>query len=213
MKARRVGRISGDIAAIDAPFWQSIPATTVQLVPTPLASMAKISPQMAQREDHGSVRALEARVAHDGVRLVLRLSWSMPEAHVIGDLDQFADAVAVMFPMHPDASAMTMGSKDRPVNAWYWRAGDEAPFDVLAEGLGTSQRRQATSTGLVARSTHTEGAWGVTLSRALVVDAQAVRFSPGVGTGIAFSVWDGGNAERAAYKSSSLAFAELELEA
>jgi hypothetical protein len=29
---------------------------------------------------------------------------------------------------------------------------------------------------------------------------------------VAFSVWDGGRAERAAHKSSSLVFSELELE-
>jgi ethylbenzene hydroxylase subunit gamma/complex iron-sulfur molybdoenzyme family reductase subunit gamma len=212
VKVHRLEAGGGELGAIDAAHWRSVPATVIDLVPAPLAAVAKVSPQMAAREDHGSIRKLEVRIVHDDVRIALQLSWSKSRPHVIDDLDQFADAVAAMFPMHPEASAMTMGAKDRPVNAWYWRAGDKAPFDVLAEGLGTSQRRAASSTELAAQAEHTDGVWKVVLARPLAVDAEAVQFDPGERTGIAFSVWDGGNAERAAYKSSSLAFAELEVE-
>jgi ethylbenzene hydroxylase subunit gamma/complex iron-sulfur molybdoenzyme family reductase subunit gamma len=213
LKAYRLRVTTSNLGAVEAAFWMSTPSTMVELSPTPLSTVAEVSPQMATREDHGSVRRLEVRVVHDGTRIAVRLAWRMPEPHVIGDLNQFADAVAVMFPMHSEASAMTMGAKDRPVNAWYWRAGDEAPFDVLAEGLGTSQRREASSTGLSAHSRHADGSWTVVLVRSLAVEAPAARFGPGMRSGIAFSVWDGGNAERAAYKSSSLAFAELEVDA
>ena len=213
MIARRAESTAGALDAIDAAFWASIPPSTVELAPAPLARVAEVSPQMAARTDHGAVRRLEVQVVHDGSRLALRLSWPMSTPHVIGDLDQFADAAAVMFPMHPQASAMTMGAKDRPVNAWYWRAGDEAPLDVVAEGLGTSRRRDARASGLSARAAHAGGHWTLVLTRSLAVDAAAAQLSPGTRTGIAFSIWDGGNAERAAYKSSSLEFRDLEVEA
>jgi ethylbenzene hydroxylase subunit gamma/complex iron-sulfur molybdoenzyme family reductase subunit gamma len=211
VKAPRVTAAVEDLGKVDAGLWAS-PATVVPLEPTPPALVGDLSPQMASRTDHGSVRSLRFQAFHNRSHLAIRVGWRMPEAHTISDLDQYADAVAVMFPMHRDAVAMTMGAAGRPVNAWYWRAGDSAPFDVLAEGLGTSRRRDAKRTALSARSRHAEGAWVVTFVRPLVVEANAARFEPGVRTGVAFSVWDGGRAERAAHKSSSLVFSELELE-
>jgi ethylbenzene hydroxylase subunit gamma/complex iron-sulfur molybdoenzyme family reductase subunit gamma len=213
MKAHRLRGDSQDLADLGGRFWGSAPSTTVELAPAPLVRVALVSPQMSTRDDHGSVRSLQVQAAHDGAQLAFRLVWRMLEPHTIGDLDQFADAVAIMFPMHPEASAITMGAKNRPVNAWYWRAGNAGPFDVYAEGLGTSLRRDAAETGLAARSRHVDGEWTVVLMRPLAVAAEAVLFEPGLRSSVAFSVWDGGNAERAAYKSSSLVFSDFELEA
>jgi ethylbenzene hydroxylase subunit gamma/complex iron-sulfur molybdoenzyme family reductase subunit gamma len=213
VKARRIATATEDLGTVDPGPWASAAATIVPLEPTPLALVEDLSPQMASRAGHGAVRSLRFQAVHNRSHLAIRVGWQMPEAHAIGDLDQYADAVAVMFPMHRDAVAMTMGAMGRPVNAWYWRAGDSAPFDVLAEGLGTSSRRDSKLTALSAQSSHGDGAWVVTFVRPLVVEADAARFEPGVRTGVAFSVWDGGRAERAALKSSSLVFSEFELEA
>jgi ethylbenzene hydroxylase subunit gamma/complex iron-sulfur molybdoenzyme family reductase subunit gamma len=213
VRAQRITASVEELGALDAGLWASAASTLVSLEPTPLAMVEDLSPQMAARTDHGTVRSLRFQAVHNRSHLAIRLSWEMPEANTIEDLDQHADAVAVMFPMHRDAVAMTMGAKGRPVNAWYWRAGVSAPFDVLAEGLGTSSRRDSKLTALSAQSRHAEGAWVVTFVRPLVVEADAARFEPGVRTGVAFSVWDGGRAERAAHKSSSLVFSDLELEA
>jgi len=213
VRAPRISAAVDELGAVDAGLWASAPSAIVPLEPTPTALIEALSPQMAARTDHGAVRSLRFQAVHNRSHLAIRVGWRMSEAHAIGDLDQFADAVAVMFPLHRDAVAMTMGAAGKPVNAWYWRAGDSAPFDVVAEGLGTSSRRDSKLTALSAQSRHAEGAWVVTFVRPLVVEAEAARFEPGVGTGVAFSVWDGGRAERAAHKSSSLVFSELELEA
>jgi DMSO reductase family type II enzyme heme b subunit len=213
VRAPRITAAVEDLGSVDSGFWASAASAVVPLEPTPPALVAALSPQMASRTDHGAVRNLRFQAAHNRSHLAIRVGWQMSEAHTIDDLDQYADAVAVMFPMHRDAVAMTMGAAGRPVNAWYWRAGDPAPFDVLAEGLGTTSRRDSKLTALSAQSRHAEGVWVVTFVRPLVVEADAARFEPGVPTGVAFSVWDGGRAERAAQKSSSLVFSELELEA
>ena len=213
MRAPRVTAAAEDLGAVDAGLWAASVATSVPLEPTPPALLQDLSPQMASRTDHGSVRSLRFQAVHNRSHIAIRVGWQMSEVHTIDDLDRYADAVAVMFPMHRDAVAMTMGAPGMPVNAWYWRAGDAAPFDVLAEGLGTSRRRDPKLTALSARSRHEDGAWVVTFVRPLVVEADAARFEPGVRSGVAFSVWDGGRAERAAHKSSSLVFSELELEA
>jgi ethylbenzene hydroxylase subunit gamma/complex iron-sulfur molybdoenzyme family reductase subunit gamma len=213
VRAARITAAIEELGSVDAGFWASAASAVVPLEPTPMALVEAVSPQMASRTDHGAVRSLKFQAVHNRSHLAIRVGWRMSEANTIDDLDQYADAVAVMFPLHRDAVALTMGAAGKPVNAWYWRAGDSAPFDVVAEGLGTSRRRDSKLTELSAQSRHAEGAWVVTFVRPLVVEAEAARFEPGVGTRVAFSVWDGGRAERAAHKSSSLVFSELELEA
>jgi len=212
VRAPRVDATAEALAALDADCWREAAIEVVPLAPAPVATLKRLSPVMARRVDYGAIRSLRAQAVHNGTHLALRVGWEAPEANTIGDLDQFADAVAVMFPMHPDAAASTMGAPGRPVNAWYWRAGDAAPFDVVAEGLGTSRRRPLGLTALTARSRHADGQWLVTLVRPLAVEAEAARFAPGARTRVAFSVWDGGRAERAGLKSSSVVFSELELE-
>ncbi len=211
MRARRVNA-GEDLASLDADCWRSAAVEVVSLAPAPVGSLERLSPLMARRVDHGAVRSLRVQAVHDGARVAVRVGWETPAANTITDLDRFADAVAVMFPVHAEAAAITMGAAGRPVNAWYWRAGDVALCDVLAEGLGTSRRRAPERTALTSRSRHVDGAWQVTLVRPLLVDAEAARFEPGARTGVAFSVWDGGNAERAGLKSTSMVFSDFELE-
>jgi len=213
VKAHRISTTIADLGEIDAQLWASAPVTVVGLFQSPVILAREVSPQIALRTDHGALGSLNVQTIHNGTHLAIRTSWQMPEPHTIDDLDRFADAVAVMFPMHREANAMTMGASGQPVNAWYWRAGDSEPFDVVAEGLGTTLRRDPKLTALRAGARYTEGSWAVTFVRPLVVEAEAARFTPGVRTGIAFSVWDGGRSERAAYKSSSLVFGDFELEA
>jgi DMSO reductase family type II enzyme heme b subunit len=166
-----------------------------------------LSPFMALSENHGRIDRLRFRLAHNGKTVNVWLSWADPSRDDrIADLDQFVDGVAVMFPMTGNAPAVTMGNAGNPVNAWLWRADRKFPYDVLAHGFGTSRRRSGKELGLQAASHYEDGNWSVVFQRQLrshVPSSPQVSFKPRDVSGIAFAVWDGGNAERSAQKSFS----------
>jgi len=175
----------------------------------------EISPYIAGSTGHGKVDRIEVRAAHDGERLSLRLQWlDASRDDRIDDLDRFVDAAAVMFPLAKDANPITMGDVEKPVNAWLWRAGGEAPFDVVAHGYATSRRRPAETSGLLVRAKHADGAWTMVFQRPLdPAHTECVRFATATPLGIAFAVWQGANAERSGQKAVSGAFRPLSIEA
>lgn len=198
-----------------APGWARCRPQTVALAPAPVAMVAAVSPYVAASAGHGKVPRLEARAAHDGTALWLRLSW--PDAtrdDRIADLDRFADAAAALFPIAPGADPFRMGAPGKPVNAWLWRADGTGPFDVLAEGYATSQRRPARSSGLAASAHHDGRGWSLVFQRPLTATNHAcVTLAPGTPAQIAFAVWDGSNRDRSAQKAVSPGLLTLEIEA
>jgi DMSO reductase family type II enzyme heme b subunit len=175
---------------------------------------AAVSPYLASSQDHGAVKSLSARALHNGGTLNIRLAWDDPaKDDAIRDLDGFADAAAISFPLLADANPFTMGDEAQPVNAWLWRADRGEPFDVIARGYSTSQRRPANASGLAARGLHEDGGWVVVFQRPLrPASGEFAAFEPGTTAKIAFAVWDGSNAERAGQKAFSGAFIELPLD-
>ena len=132
----------------------------------------------------------------------------------IADIDQFVDAAAVLFPVVPDAPLIGMGAEGKPVNAWLWRADWEQPKNVVAEGMGTTERRD--DPALASKAKHQRKRWEVVISRSLDgkgSPAGTVRLEPGVTSKVAFAVWQGSNQERAGIKAFSPAWQELEIEA
>ena len=124
-----------------------------------------------------------------------------------------SDCVAVMFPLTPHASAVTMGSPTDPVNAWYWKGNLKAhAFDVVATGYGTSGRHLDTSHPIRCSAHHASGQWQVVLSRSLAGADGRVSLKPGGDIGMAFAVWDGGNRERSGRKSFSGDFVRVSLD-
>jgi DMSO reductase family type II enzyme heme b subunit len=217
MKIHRVAADTATLLDPQAGVWAGIEPQDFPLVPTPLKGnpdIEKISPFIAQSTDHGTVRGLRVAGAHNGQDLALRLSWSADKHDRIADLDQFVDGVAVMFPLAANASAVTMGAQGAPVNAWYWKADKGGqPFDVVAEGYGTSVRRSGKAAGLRSNAVHESGQWHVVIVRALDAGNALARFVPGEPAKLAFGVWDGGNRERAGRKSFSGDFVLVPVEA
>jgi DMSO reductase family type II enzyme heme b subunit len=106
-----------------------------------------------------------------------------------------------------------MGDEKNPVNAWLWRADREEPFDVIARGYATSERRPGSTSGLVAKGVYRNGEWIVVFQRPLQPGpGEFVRFEPGSAARIAFAVWEGSNAERAGQKAVSGAFLDIKLD-
>lgn len=198
-------------------LWKESARARFNLSPTPLALVQHLSPFMASSTEHGKVSHLESRVAHNGSKLTVLVSWKdKTRSDEIKDLDQFIDGVAVMFPFTANANAMTMGDGDNPVNAWFWRADQQDPYDVIAHGYGSSKRRPGKKLGLSVNSLYEKGRWHVVFQRALrsgLISHQQVNFAPNKISGISFAVWDGGNKDRSAQKSFSAQWEPLEMEA
>jgi DMSO reductase family type II enzyme heme b subunit len=218
VKVKRQALNDKELADGRARAWSGVEEVQVKLVPSPIALTASVSPYMSKSIGHGKVDLLSVRMTHNGSVLSIRLSWPDPDKDdELGDLDQFADAVAVIFPIRPGATAMTMGSPDKPVNAWFWKADESDPFDVYAEGYSTSERRQASVSGLTGNGFYDNGRWTVVFQRAMrpgeVSGEQFVLLDQDLDNSIAFAVWEGSNKERSGQKSVSGEFTGLSVEA
>ena len=121
-----------------------------------------------------------------------------------------------MFPFTDKANALTMGDEKNPVNAWFWRADKDDPYDVIARGYGSSERRSGRQLGLSVNSVYKKDRWFVVFQRPLragLINHKQVSFAPNKISGISFAVWDGGNKDRSAQKSVSVQWEPLEFEA
>jgi DMSO reductase family type II enzyme heme b subunit len=194
--------------------WAKIEEREVGLVPAPVVMTMEISRYLALSQGHGAVKAVSARLAHNGETLSIRIAWEDPRRDDrIPDLDRFTDGAAVLFPLLDDANPLTMGDEAKPVNAWLWKSDRPEPFDVIVRGFSTSQRRPASESGLVARGQHRDGKWVVVFQRPLQPGGgDFARFQPGGSAKISFAIWDGSNAERAGQKAISGVFIDLELD-
>ncbi|MBT4521795.1 MAG: ethylbenzene dehydrogenase [Halieaceae bacterium] len=195
-------------------IWSEVAEKEIALSPAPLALTNAVSPYMSRTSGHGKNESLKVRMLHDGNVLSIRLAWKDPSKDdAINDLDQFADAAAVMFPMTPGASAFSMGSPDKAVNAWLWKADEQAPFDVMARGYATSARREPQGSGLTASGHYVNEHWIVVFQRTMKISREeTVSMVPGAELAIAFALWEGSNNERSAQKSVSGEFVSMTIE-
>lgn len=215
MKAYRIAASNAELLDPRGAKWGNVPAETITLAPTPIAALAgKVSPFLAvDSTDHGKIDSVRVSIAHNGEALAVRLSWTCGRHDAIKDLNEFVDGTAVLFPMSAAANAVTMGAKGAPVNAWYWKANHpQEPYDVIAEGFGSSERRSAKISGLMSKADYADGAWTVVLCRPLSAGRGHARFIPGKPSRIAMAVWDGGNLERSGRKSFSGEFVTLDIQ-
>ena len=217
MKISRVNASAATMLDPTAGVWSEVSARQFAMVPTPLKgnpAIKAISPFIERSTDHGTIRQLSAAGMHNGTEVALRLSWECAKNSEMADLDKFVGGVAVMFPLGAGASAVTMGAKGDPVNAWYWKANSaDVGFDVVAEGYGTSERRPGADTGLTCEAVHDGTSWHVVFRRPLDKGNRYTQFGLGDPHKIAFGVWDGGNRERAGRKSFSGEFVLVDIEA
>lgn len=212
MKVVRIKTGNDDLLKPDAAFWGQAKGEKVNMVPTPLAMVQELSPFLAISQGHGVTNELQVEAVHNGEMLALRLSWAADPRERMVDLDQFVDGVAVMFPTVSGASAVTMGAAGKPVNAWYWKADQKVPYEVLAEGYRFVQRQKDNAgSDLAASSVFKDGRWQVVFRRSLGARNGLVRFAAGKQSGIAFAVWAGANRERSGRKAYSGDFEALEL--
>jgi DMSO reductase family type II enzyme heme b subunit len=212
MRALKVDTTSEELLNADSALWRKAETVAIQMFPAPLDMVEERSPFLALSKDHGAIETIKGSALHNTKVLAVRISWEVSTVKDrLDDLDDFVDAVGVMFPLNEDALAMTMGSEDALTNVWYWKAHHTEPYDVLSKGFGSTERRPGSSSKLAVVAKRRGNIWDVIFSRPFQVDggAEFAGFAPGETTGIAFAAWAGANNERSGMKSISGEFSEL----
>ncbi len=192
--------------------WAKVPAEVISLGGTPLAQQPSgyIRTKWSDRPI-GSVRSLSVKSAHNGTEILFLLEWRDPTENSDYVARDFPDGAGILFPLKDDASLLTMGSEDKPVNAWFWRADSEnGAQNITAKGIGTVEQTEKSS--VAARAQWKDGTWKLVLGRTLSAGEAGVQLQAGKSVKVAFAVWDGGSDERAGIKAFSKKWQELTLE-
>lgn len=214
MKSIRVPALGGGETSPDGGLWGRLDPTEVRMEPAPLRAVSTSRYLTDAIREKASVKRVWGRSAHDGKHIAIHLEWEDParDDRIQGS-GGFVDAASVAFPIREAASAMTMGSERSPINAWYWRADEPEPLDIIARGVGTTTVQDARKSGLRATSHYSPGKWRLVFTRPLRAGGEEfVDLSGRRTVGISFAVWEGGNRERGAIKSTSGEFRSLTIE-
>ncbi len=220
MQCTKVSGAADQLLDPAAAAWASVPPETLTMSATPLANQPSEYIKASRDEKQiGKCRSLEVQAAHNGNDVFFRLSWgdeSENNKEVI-DTNMFPDGCGILMPIGGgDTPIEEMGSKDVPVNAWFWRANykqDEAR-NTIAHGLGSTEFSKKSP--IRARGAWQQGKWSVVFTRPLSVpelQQEAVQLAVGKTVKVGFAVWEGGSGERAGVKSFSKEWRELALEA
>lgn len=198
--------------------WSNIPGETLKMDATPLANQpSEYIKASRDAKQIGKVKSLTVQTVHNGTDVFIRLSWEDPIKNVeITDNNEFPDGCGVLIPLKGgDPPIDEMGSKDFPVNAWFWRADlKDQPHNTVAKGLGTTVFSKKCP--ILTKSKWDQNTWAVVFVRPLALPAEpeeSVQLAAGQAVKVGFAVWEGSNGERAGVKSFSKEWRELALEA
>lgn len=200
-----------------APEWNSIPGEALKMDATPLANQPSEYIKASRNEKEiGKVRNLMVQAVHNGTDIFFRLSWEDADQNVeVTENNMFPDGCGILMPLKGgDPPIDEMGSKDYPVNAWFWRADlKDQPHNTTAQGLGTTTFSKTCA--IKTKSTWGNGAWAVVFARPLAVPLpeENTQLAAGNAVKVGFAVWEGANGERAGVKSFSKEWRELALQA
>jgi DMSO reductase family type II enzyme heme b subunit len=219
MQCTKVTASRGQLLDPTAGQWASIAGESLKLDATPLANQPSEYIKASRDEKQiGKVRSLEVKTVHNGSDVFFRLSWEDATKDVeINDSTTFLDACGILIPLKGgDPPIDEMGSKDYPVNAWFWRGDyeDGTARNTFAKGLGTTEFSK--DFPIQAKAVWAQNGWSVVFARPLAVPElkeEAVQMAAGSKVKIGFSVWEGSNGERGGVKSFSKEWLELTVEA
>jgi len=211
MLAEKVSLDSKTLMNLDSSVWEKAKGEPIRLAFTPLNRQPSEYVKVAGLEwEYGETSQVDLKTLHNGQEIFFLMEWedSSEDTHL---RDGFPDGAGLLFPLKWDAPINTMGEKDWPVNAWFWRADkQEEGRSFTAEGLGTTQETE--NSRILTQAKWSEGVWRLVLARSLTVDDQTVQFEPGGTYKVGCAVWQGANQERGGLKSYSNSWYELELQ-
>lgn len=198
--------LSPDVAA-----WDDSAEVVISLVPTPLERQPSAYVQTVWRNrSRGEVSEVKVRALSNENSLVLRLDWAAKEPRrSINDINVYADGCAILFPANGVSAELdTMGSPEKPVAAWHWRAGEEQPFSITATGIGSVERMVEHPLKVTAR--WRDGRWRVAMGSPW--QTESLAFAKGAAIPIAFAIWCGAASDRGGLKCYSQQFHQLRLQ-
>ncbi len=216
MQCVKVSATRAELLDPGAAAWGSIPGEALKMDATPLANQpSEYIKASRDAKQIGKVKSLTVQAAHNGQEVFFRLSWEDANKSIeITDTNVFPDGCGVLMPMKAgDTPIDEMGSKDVPVNAWFWRADQQdKPHNTFAKGLGSTLFSKECK--IETKSAWANGMWTVVFARALAVPDQpeeSAQLAAGQTVKVGFSVWEGSNGERGGVKSFSKEWRELTL--
>jgi DMSO reductase family type II enzyme heme b subunit len=216
IRAKKVAATMEELLDPGAPGWRSIKGEKIEMSATPLANQPSEYIKASRDERKiGKVKQIEVKACHNGKEVFIRIEWKDSIKNTeVKENNTFPDATGILFPVDGEPPVDEMGAKEKPVNAWYWRADfEDKPKNVWARGLGTTEYSEKSF--IKARSKWEGGKWQVVLARAFSVplpEEQSVKLTVGKPARVAFAVWAGDNGERAGVKSFSKEWRDLVLE-
>jgi steroid C-25 hydroxylase gamma subunit len=218
MLVKKVASSSESLLDSDSPEWGKVPGKRIRMAATPLDRQpSEYVKLVGDSWDYGATTQMWVKSVHDGKAIYFLLEWEDSTQDVVLVDEAFPDGAGLLFPLKKDAPIDTMGSKEEPVNAWYWRAdkeNQEGGRNIRAEGLGSTQEtaNSRTKSRILTRARWKDGRWRLVMGRSLTVEDTAVQFEAGGDYKVGFAVWQGSNRERAGLKSFSNSWLDLELE-
>ncbi len=211
MLAKKVALDGQALLKADSPVWEKVEGERIRLAFTPLNRQIEFVKAVGATWDYGKTERVTLKSLHNGKEIFFFLQWE-DASRDVSLKDAFPDGAGVLFPLKFDAPIDTMGEKDWPVNAWYWRADyQEKGKSVTAEGLGTTQ--ETPNSRILIDASWKDGIWRVVMGRSMTVEDEAVQFEAGGTYQVGCAVWEGSNRERAGLKAYSNSWYEVELEA
>jgi DMSO reductase family type II enzyme heme b subunit len=172
----------------ESSVWKKVPVRNLSLTTAP--------PFHAVIHGTAAHQRLQAQAIGTVEEVYIRVQWEDKGKHdQIRNLTDFSDAVAVQFPQNrnPQTTAI-MGTREAPVNIWYWKASSGKAQNLVAEGPFTIVPAPAQDVEAVGE--YKDGRWVVTFRRnrkpqdGSSVDLTGMRVMP-----VAFALWEGVNYE------------------
>ncbi len=197
--------------SVEDPVWDSLPATTLKLVPnmikegrlfTPLSDAVTVRAVYNSKEIAFLLELDDRTESRPGIEYFTELQDENLEMH--------SDAFAIQFPKEDAYNTTPVvekplyrhGDAAHPTTIWYWNAGAVEPKvgarSVLMDANGPD-KKLSIRTGddsLVASGQWVEGRWRVLMKRSrLANEAGDVAFNEGQFIPVSFANWDGSNGE------------------
>lgn len=182
----------------DNAIWREAAVREISLYPQ--RSVQPASQQTA-------IETVRVQALHNEKELALRLEWADETPAQERDIGQFADAVAVQWPLNYGTGMglpyVGMGHKGAPVALWFWRS-DGDTQTLAAEGFGTLTKQS--SDGVEVKGHWKDGSWRVVFKRAIKSEGEHhISLNPdnqGL-VPLALAVWNGEKGQRNGRKQLS----------
>ena len=187
-----------DLGAFSSDDWK---AYTFRQMDLEYAPPVHPSVELRTVED-APVLPFQFKAAAAGNDTFLDFKWPDATENSINSFEKFSDGVAVQFALPgSDYVSHMMGDPEGPVNIWYWKAGVDAPENLVAFGFGTTTRLDNDAIS-IASNGYADGHWHVVFKRATTAtdDSQANLSAP---VQAAFAVWQGEDKERDGLKRTT----------